>query len=287
MPVVALVTYAASPGLTTDDALLARALDDIGIRSEPAPWDDARVRWDAFDAVVVRSCWDYHLRAAEFLAWVARLDDAGVALHNAPAVLRWNADKRYLRDVAAASVPIVPTHWVDAGASIALGDILDDTGWDRVVVKPVVSAQAHDTWRASRDSLDVHGPRFAELSARASVMVQPFVDAVTMAGEWSLLFFDHVFSHAVLKRPASGDFRVQREHGGSHAAIAPPPSIVDDAARALACAPERCLYARVDGCVVDGRLHVMELELLEPSLYLADDARAPARLAAAIAARLG
>lgn len=283
---VALATCAAIPRLTDDDRLLPPALAALGVTGEAAVWDDPGVRWDAYDAVVIRSCWDYHLRPADFLAWIDRLAHAGVRLCNPPAVLRWNASKRYLRPLADAGVAVTPTRWLDAGSDATLGATLDAAGWDDVVVKPVISATAHETWRASRRTLADDEPRFRALLARTDVMVQPFVRAVTTAGEWSLLFFGGRFSHAVLKRPRAGDFRVQREFGGGHVAATPDAALVREAARALALAPAPCTYARVDGCAVDGRLQIMELELLEPALYLADAPGAPGAMAAAVLAAI-
>jgi len=285
---VALVTHAGLPQLSDDEQHLVRALAERGVRAVPAVWDDARVDWRAFDAVVVRSAWDYHLRFDDFRAWIDRLEAEGVPLWNPPAVLRWNADKTYLRDLAARGVRTVPTWWVEVGDGTPLSAILDGRGWADVVVKPAVSASGWETWRVTRDDVAELEPRFRATAARARLLVQPFVDEVARDGEWSLLFFGGRFSHAVLKRPRAGEFRVQSEYGGSADPARPPSSVLADAAAALRALPggEEPLYARVDGCVLDGRLTVMELELLEPSAFLAADPHAGGRFADAIVERL-
>jgi glutathione synthase/RimK-type ligase-like ATP-grasp enzyme len=172
-----------------------------------------------------------------------------------------------------------------------LATVLADTGWHDAVVKPIVSASAHETWRVSLDdartNAAAHDDRIRELIPRVGIMVQPFIPEIAADGEWSIMFFDGVFSHAVVKRAVRGDFRVQREFGGTHETVTPTPTVLAQAETALRAAPQRTVYARVDGAVVGGNLVVTELELLEPSLFLDADSAAPSRFAAAIAAATG
>lgn len=283
---MALATSRALPRLVEDDRLLQSALGERGVAAEPTVWDDAEVAWSRFDAVVVRSCWDYHYRLAEFDAWIGRLEQGGVQLWNPPEVLRWNARKTYLRDLEAAGVPIVPTRFVEGGEA-PLEAVLDEAGWDEVVVKPVVSASARDTWRASRASLATDGSRYRRLLAAGPLMVQPFLPGIQTDGEWSLCFFGGAYSHAVLKRPGPGDFRVQANHGGIYSPEDAPAALVSQAEVGLRASGRRTLYARVDGCIVDGTFRLMELELLEPGLFLGSDPAAPGRLADAAVRAVG
>ena len=289
-PLVALVTYDGLPSCTADDQLLVDALASRGVRAVAAVWSDPAVQWGEYSAVVVRSCWDYFLRADEFYAWLARLESCGTRMFNDVRVLRWNAEKTYLRELESRGVAVVPTHWMEEGATASLRDIREATGWSELVVKPAISGSAHETWRASPGGERVDDARLDAMTSTGRVMVQPLVDVVADDGEWSLLFIDGVYSHAVLKRPRSGDFRVQLEHGGSVAAIEPASSLVAQAADALRAAPTTDgvapLYARVDGCVVDGQLLLMELELIEPVLFLGTSEGAADRLADALVSRL-
>jgi glutathione synthase/RimK-type ligase-like ATP-grasp enzyme len=295
MPSIALATYAALPALAPDEHPLVAELAAIGIRAAPAVWDDPAVAWGDFDGVVIRSCWDYHLRIDEFFAWIDRVAAMGARVWNPPRMLRWNSRKTYLHDLAAGGIRTVPTLWLAGDgarrSTLSLEKILEDTGWHHAVVKPVVSASAHETWRLSRDDARVnraiHDARLKTLVAGHGAMVQPFVPEIATDGEWSLLFFGGEFSHVVQKRAAHGDFRVQREFGGTFETMSRPTSrVLDQAERALRAAPGNSLYARVDGVVIEGDLVVTELELLEPSLFLDGDPAAPARFAAAIAAAL-
>src|SRR6267143_1734186 len=214
---IALATAAKLPTLNDDDRLLIPALAELGFTAVPAVWDAPNVCWDECHAVLVRSCWDYHHRLEEFLAWVTRLERAGVPLWNPPAVLRWNSHKGYLRELAARGVPIVPTRWLARGRRVGLAQLLRDERWSDAVVKPAVSASATDTWRTSAATAGADQGRLEQLLRAGDVMVQPFIDEVCDPGEWSVVFFGSRFSHAVRKRPAAADYRVQWEFGGGRA----------------------------------------------------------------------
>ena len=279
---IALATYAKLPTLNDDDRLLVPALAALGVTAVPAVWDSTGVCWDEFHGVLIRSCWDYHLRLPEFLGWIARRERAGSVVWNRADLLRWNCHKGYLRDLAARDVATVPTRWLARGEEVDLRALLADAAWQDAVVKPAVSASASGTWRTSIQTATTDRARLDELLRAGDVMVQPLLREVGDAGEWSLLFLGGRFSHAVLKRPASGDYRVQWEFGGSAVSAAPPRRLLDDAERVIAATPGDPVYARVDGVEREGRLVLMELELIEPHLFLGWDAEAADRLARAI-----
>lgn len=296
---IAFATHQASPELTDDDRRAVPALEAVGWAVEPVPWDRDGVAWEAYDAVILRSTWDYHLRAADFLAWTERVRSRRVPLWNPAGVARWNADKRYLRALEGAGVAVAPTEWLSRGRIREIPDVLGRRGWHEAVVKPTVSATAHVTHRllaGERIPRPLH-----DAPAGAGWMVQPFLEEVATEGEWSLVYFAAPtgaleLSHAVIKRPAPGDFRVQEEHGGRAVGATPPPEVRAQADRAAATAvrlaPGPLLYARVDGVLSAGAhapagtFLTLELELIEPALYLAGDAGAADRFAAALVRRL-
>jgi glutathione synthase/RimK-type ligase-like ATP-grasp enzyme len=281
MPRIALATYAAFPDLPPDDQIFQRALESRGAVAPAVLWD-ADVDWSAFDAVVVRSCWDYHLRHAEFLSWIDRVERSGAVLHNAPAILRWNSNKRYLRDLEAAGVDVVHTRWSDEKPELTLAALLTEEGWDEVVIKPAISASATDTWRIPPGQAAAWEGRFREMARRGPILIQPFVAEVSADGEWSLVFIGGEFSHAMLKRPAPGDFRVQAELGGSQEAVTADAALVRAAREVLSRVPGAPSYARIDGCVVKGRFRIMEVELLEPTLCFTEGPSGAGRLAALV-----
>ena len=279
---VAFVTYAELPLLYDDDRLAAEALRSRGVEVEAVLWDSAEVRWEEFDAIVLRSCWEYHLRTREFLDWVASMESRAVPLWNPPGVVRANADKHYLKRLAAEGVRVAPTVWLEPGDDFDLASILERQGWSHAVVKPAVSMSAYRTWvttpsRAARDEREVR-----EMLARSGVLVQRFVPEVRTRGEWSFVFFMHEYSHAVLKMPKAGDFRVQRDFGGWWADSSPPRALVEQARQIVESVEGPLLYARVDGVETDAGLTLMELELIDPVLFLGRDAGAAGRFADAI-----
>jgi glutathione synthase/RimK-type ligase-like ATP-grasp enzyme len=280
---IALVTYSGLPSLSADDQLLLPSLAARGTRAEAAAWDDPAVAWDSFDALLIRSTWNYHTSPDAFRAWIDRVDSLGVPTWNSPAILRWNASKTYLRDLQQQGVDIVPTFWVERGSATRLADVLTENRWPAAVVKPAISASAYETWRVDRDRIRAHDDtRFARLRASGTIMVQPFIPELARDGEWSLMFIGGEYSHAVLKRPRAGDFRVQHEHGGSAESRNPSGHALATAQRILAHAPGEWLYARVDGVEIGGKFVLVELEMLEPSMFLAAKADAPDRFADAI-----
>src|SRR5277367_1320796 len=288
---IALATSRDWPNLTPDDQTLLAPLAERGFKADPAVWSDPTYPWQTCDAIVIRSCWDYHLRNQEFLRWIAFLESTGCKVWNPPALIRWNADKSYLRSLETKGIPVVPTLWCEPGEPQNLADALRDKGWAKAVVKPRVSATAHRTQLVDATNPHASQELFDELLAGPGVMVQQFMDSIVSEGEWSLMFFGGEFSHAVLKTAKSGDFRVQSDFGGKSRAADPPAFVIECAIRAVqAVAPT--LYARVDG-VVDGvsdrvpnqsQFRIMELELIEPALFLNSHPAAAERFADAIAA---
>jgi glutathione synthase/RimK-type ligase-like ATP-grasp enzyme len=279
---IALATCEALSQLTPDDRQLAASLARLGPSALPAVWSSREIDWTTFDCVVIRSCWDYHLRPAEFRAWIEQLRAADVPLMNRAATLLDNIDKRYLRRLEAQGIPIVPTEWVEQGDEATLRSILSARGWGEAVVKPVVSASALDTLRVARNRVDEQETAFRQLVARSGMMVQSYLAAIEREGEWSFVFFGGELSHAVLKRPRPGDFRVQEEFGGSAVAATPTPRLMREARNCIEASGHYTTYARVDGVVVGRRFLLMELELAEPALFLSLSPDAPSLFARAI-----
>ena len=288
MPRLALATSSNYPQLTADDRLLLAPLAAHGLDAEPAIWE-ASIDWSRFAAVVIRSCWDYHLKPEAFLQWIAALNTAQIPVLNSAALLRWNSDKSYLRDLEAKGIAIVPTFWPgdhESGSSVghpvSLKQKLHELGWHEAVIKPRISATAYRTQRIGINDAHAGQTLFNEPKGGPGVMVQKFMESIAIEGEWSLLFFAGAFSHAVLKKPRPGDFRVQNDFGGTSHLADPPSHVLVSATRAVQ-AVEPTAYARVDGVVDRGKFHLMELELIEPMLFLADHPQAANRFAEAIA----
>lgn len=291
---IGIATCREFPLLDDEDRLLLPALADLGIEGVPVVWTDASVDWGTFDAVVIRETWDYSDDHDAFMAWAHSVSAATLLLNRAELV-SWNTDKRYLRELAASGVPIVPTRFLEPGddASEWMPEHADPRG--EVVVKPAVSCGSRDT---ARYSIAEDAERIREHAARLLadgrvVMVQPYLSSVDSEGETALLFFDGTYSHAIRKgqmltRGVEGE-RVEglfvqeqidpREPGADERAIA---------AKVIEAIPgEAPLYARVD-LIRDGAGDpvLLELEMTEPSLFLSHSPGAADRLARAIQARV-
>jgi hypothetical protein len=275
-----LATCRHHPALTASDELLAAHIRDHGATVEALAWDDI-VPADLGDAVVcLRSTWDYHKRSDEFRAWIGALRAHRARVVNPAATVLWNMDKEYLGWLEAHGIAIPATRWIAPGESFDLPALLAIAGWDRAVLKPRISATAYGTHLVTAGSVLGTGERKA--LERSGALLQAFVPEIQSAGETSLIFVDGCFSHAVRKLPSPGDFRVQHEFGGTVGPVDAGDALRDFGARVLATTPHEWTYARVD--VVDtarGPL-LMELELIEPDLFLTSGADAAARLATAL-----
>jgi glutathione synthase/RimK-type ligase-like ATP-grasp enzyme len=278
----AFVTYQGLPDLNADDRLAAAALAAIGLPTDPVCWDDPAVDWLAYGAVVLRSTWDYQHRVAEFHAWIDRMETIGAPLWNPPRVLRWNIDKRYLARVSYPELSPPPTVILDRGSNVDLRALLETHGWDEAVLKPAISADGHSTERTSRATAGSDQAILDTLLVKHDVVVQPLVLEIRSSGEISLMFFGGAFSHAVSKRPQDGEFRVQERLGGKIARTDPPPALVDRARTLLDAHAPGCLYARVDAVITAARFVLMEVELVEPSLYFGHDPRSAHAFALAV-----
>jgi glutathione synthase/RimK-type ligase-like ATP-grasp enzyme len=283
VPHVALATCVELPDGDEDASAVVVALHDQGIDATFAAWDDPGFAWEDFDLVVVRSTWDYALRRDAFVAWAR----ARSRVANPAEVLAWNTDKRYLRELAAGGIPVIPTRFVAPGEAVPAND-------GEVVVKPAISGGAKDTIRHPAGGHDAVRAHVAELHGADRVaMVQPYLTAVDSEGEAALVYFDGRFSHAARKgplltagaEPAAGLFAPEDMH----------PLEVTAAQREVA--DELCawvtrrfgtlLYARVDLVAgADGAPVLLELELTEPSFFLAYGEGSAERFAAAVAARV-
>ena len=254
----------------------AEALAECGFDIDPVPWTDAR-DWSAYDLIVPLLAWGYFDRFDEWLALLDLFERDGLPVVNPPALLRWNSDKAYLAELADKGVSSVPTLAVDRCDEAALAEARRRFATEHLVVKPPVSAGAAGAHRLGPDD-----PLPDDNRGRRAI-IQPMIGSITSEGEYSLILFDGMLSHAVVKRPKAGDFRVQPHLGGVTMRCDPPRGGEALAQAALAAAPGHATYARVDMVASDtGELMIMELELVEPALFLGEAPEGRAAFAKAI-----
>ena len=286
MPSCAFLTTDGLEGFVTDDELVLGPLRERGVEVTLVPWR-SRAEWGRFDVVVIRTTWDYQAAPDEFLEALETIEGSGARLANDLELVRWNLSKTYLRDLRSRGVTIVPTHF---GVGLRADDLrrrFDELGAGELVVKPVIGANAGDAYRLTREGLASRTPELEAVFRDRGFLVQPFIPSVVDEGEFSLVFFGGRHSHTILKTPKPGDFRVQEEHGSTVLAVHADAALLAAARRCLGALDRPPLQARVDLVrLADGGFAVMELELIEPALYLRMDPEAPARFVAAFGAWL-
>ena len=239
----------------------AEVLERAGLEVVPRPWSEPG-DLDCFDLVMPLVAWGYHSEPQRWHALLDRLEADGRKVLNPVPLLRWNSDKRYLAELGGKGIAVIPTRIAEQIDEAALAEAREEFGPD-LVIKPPVSASADGTHR-----LQPSDPLPEESRGRA-MMIQPFLRAVAEEGEYSIMLFGSAYSHAVVKRPKAGDYRVQPHLGGREVACEPPHGAIELAKSALDAAPAEAAYARVDMIRdASGALAIIELELIEPSLWL-------------------
>jgi hypothetical protein len=265
-------------GYVADDELAVEPLARLGFTVDTLSWRDTTFDWNDYEAVIIRTPWDYQRSPDEFLNVLETINGSPARLENSLDIVRWNLDKRYLLDMEQRGCRIVPTIWDAAYSAAEFDRWLEQFDAQELIIKPTVSATAEHTYRLKTYDSSLEG-----VFASRSFMVQPFMPNIVAEGEYSLFFFNGEYSHTINKSPKTADFRVQEEHGGIITEVAPDEKLRVAAQNALDKIGEPLLYARVD-LVRDerGEFSLMELELIEPALYLRMSDGAPERFAAAI-----
>ena len=269
---IAVITYENKGGYASnevnEDILVEKLLRELAIAFSFEIWSDPKVNWQEYDLLLIKSPWDYFDQYAEFMTWCNKIQDIGIPTLNSMETILWNSDKWYLKDIEEKGYPIVPTHFLKRKKPFSLDAFFEVFNTDSLVIKPTVSGGAKNTLKLNLFNLREEEGKIREWLEEDDFMVQPFLEEVADKGEYSYIFFNNKFSHAVLKSPKKGEFRVQHFFGGEIHSITPTENelaymqqIVDNFA-------QDTLYARVDGVWKEGKFYLMELELIEPYLFL-------------------
>ncbi|RLS59285.1 MAG: hypothetical protein DWH91_00465 [Planctomycetota bacterium] len=285
MASIAFLTMDSLAGFECDDERVIAPLRQRGIEVVFAPWRQP-TDWTAFQAVIVRSPWDYQAHCDEFLTVLRTIDQSGTPLWNPLPLMEWNLHKSYLLELAAKGVPIVPTIRGRNLTKDTLRTLPDHWDCSEIIIKPIIGAGASRTHR-----LRTPWTESAERTAVADhhnteYLAQPFLTSIIEEGEFSLIYFQGCLSHAILKTPRAGDFRSQEEFGSRLQEVTPDNELREHGDRVLAALPDRPLYARVDLIRHAGGFSLMEVELIEPALYLSKSQGAADRFAEALQSHL-
>lgn len=274
---ISIVTCSRVPQLVEHEVPLLQALTARGISAEARPWDDPQIDWSQTPLTLVRATWGYYLKYTEFLHWIEHVSQVST-LWNPAEILRWNTHKTYLRDLEERGVAGIPTIWLSQGSPVSLASLLAQRAWKQAVIKPAVSASAHATMLVTEEKLTAGQAHLDAHLAHGDMLVQPFLSSIVHSPERSLIFIDGEFTHAVKRVPALG-----LNPEATVSLITPDPEEIAFAYTVLSKIPFPLLFARVDLLRDEtGTLRLMELELVEPDLWLGFAPHAVERFADAL-----
>jgi len=262
------------------DELLLEPLAELGWSVDMVSWRTNGVDWNRYEAVIIRSPWDYQQDAKRFMQVLRDIDASSARLENPLSLVKWNIDKTYLRELEDQGILIVPTLWGEQLEPDELDHAFKTLQTDELIIKPTVSANADDTFRVKKEMDSDLQKQINATFAHRSYMIQPFMQHIVDEGEFSLFYFGGSYSHTILKIPGSGDFRVQEEHGGRLRSVDPEEQLLERALKTMEKIQPQPLYARADFVRTNSDdFALMELELIEPSLYFNMDPESPKRFA--------
>ena len=282
MKTCAFLTLCERGDFVIDDELAVQPMADIGWKVDIVSWRQSHTPWSDYDAVVIRSPWDYWNDTPAFMDTLARIKRE-TRLANPLSLVHWNLAKTYMRDLQGHGVGIVPTLWPDQYQSSRIGSWLNQLQTEELVIKPVVGANGDDAYRVNANTKQSQLALMEQRYAGKDIMVQRFMPSILSEGEYSLFFFAGELSHSILKVPTGSEFRCQEEHGGDIRLVQAGPGLRTAARQVMETLDPMPLYARAEFVRDEtGKFVVMELELIEPSMYLRMDPSSPMRFARAI-----
>jgi glutathione synthase/RimK-type ligase-like ATP-grasp enzyme len=276
---IALVTYQDKGAYNTinvnnEDDQLINFLRSKNLNITKEIWNDEKVNWQNYDVAILKSPWDYFDLIADFYTWLVKIEKLNIKLLNPIDIVKWNADKHYLHDIENAGLKVTPSIFLTKGDKIKLEDYFTQFKTEKLILKPAVSGGSKNTFKVTAANADEINEKLKSLIDIEDFIVQPFLTEIEENGEWSLIFFGGKFSHALLKKAAKGDFRVQATFGGTVHTLQPTPALLASAQKYVNQFAKGCLYARVDGAIVNNDFMLMELELIEPFLFLDTEEKA-------------
>jgi glutathione synthase/RimK-type ligase-like ATP-grasp enzyme len=271
---IGILTCARLPELLESDKKLIPLFAKENISAIAVIWDNESIDWTEFDCLIFRNTWDYYQKENAFNTWLNKIESLGIKTFNPISVIQKNKHKFYLKELEKEGISILPTIFFEKNSTQNLRNLIPEN-WEKIVIKPAFSAGSYLTKLIDRSELESIQEEFNEHFETKDFLLQEFRSEIKDLGETSFIFFDGKFSHAVNKKPVENDFRVQIQYGGKYTLIEPNQDLVLQAELVVSKISEKLLYARVDGIVIENKLHLMEIELIEPDLYfdLADGAR--------------
>jgi len=263
---IGLLTCQRLPDLTPADQLLIPELVKHNVQAQAVIWDDPNVIWTDFDYLIFRNTWDYYEKESQFNLWLATIKELGIKTLNSIEIVEQNKHKFYLKALEEKGIQIIPTIFIEKTAQLNLSQIIPST-WKKAVIKPAFSAGSYLTTVFEVATLETINSQYQPIAAAKELLLQEFKPEIETEGETSFIFFNKKFSHAINKKPAAGDFRIQVQFGGVYTSISPNAELIQQAQKIVDTFPNNLLYARVDGIIINNQIQLMEVECIEPDLY--------------------
>ncbi len=259
------------------DELLIEPFRLAGWNLDTISWRADNIDWNEYDVVNIRSTWDYQDDHTEFIKQLEQINESDTVLANDLDLVKWNIDKKYLLDLEYKGIEIVPSRVFNSFNLESALQLFDTYQTEQIVIKPTISANADNTFRLSKTDLSRSSEKLQSVFRSHAHIIQPFIDSIITEGEYSLFYFGGEFSHCILKTPKRDDFRVQEEHGGVLKSAEAKPGMIEAASKVFNALPAQALYARIDFVRSGNSFLLMEVELIEPSLYFNMDEYAAQR----------
>jgi glutathione synthase/RimK-type ligase-like ATP-grasp enzyme len=278
---IALLTCEKLPYLTPEDQQLIPELAQYNIDAKAAIWDDTAIDWCDFDYLIFRNTWDYFEKETAFNKWLYQIEKLGIKTLNPIKIINQNKHKFYLRELEQKGITILPTVFIEKTNNLILAELIP-SHWKKAVIKPAFSAGSYLTEVFETSNSNEISEKYKTIAAEKEMLLQEFMPQIQTLGETSFLFFNKKFSHAINKKPIDGDFRVQSQFGGKYNLIHPNQQLIKEAQKVVDLFDEDLLYARVDCIIIEDKLHLMEIECIEPDLYFNLSDNSLARFATAI-----
>lgn len=282
---IALLTCTTWQGLFEKEQVFAQKLSLPNTQIDVVAWDDETTDWTTYDYLIFRTTWDYYYDPQKFDAWLQKIQDLGIKTLNPVHTIRRNQHKFYLQDLQNKGIDIIPTIFIPKNTPLDL-NVLQEHNWQKAIIKPAVSAGSFCTKLFDSSESQAIFAEYSDLLQERDLLLQPFLPQIQTDGEISILFFNGKYSHAIVKTPVEGDFRIQVQYGGKYQIYEPSQALIATAQNIVKTFDDDLLYARVDGILHEGKFLLMELELIEPDLYFTTHHAAEPNFIAALAARL-
>jgi glutathione synthase/RimK-type ligase-like ATP-grasp enzyme len=263
---IALLTCVRLPELTPADQLLIPELAKHNIQAQAVIWDDSTIIWTDFDYLIFRNTWDYYEKESPFNLWLTTIQKLGIKTLNSLDIIEQNKHKFYLKALEKQGIPIIPTVFIEKTNFLNLAEIIP-SAWKKAVIKPAFSAGSYLTEVFELSDTDKINSQYQPIAVEKELLLQEFKPEIETHGETSFIFFNKKFSHAINKKPAAGDFRIQVQFGGKYTSITPNSDLIQQAQTIVDTFPNNLLYARVDGIIINNKIQLMEVECIEPDLY--------------------